>query len=113
LIKNAVKNNQEFFLKNFIIVPGFKSAIHYGNVIVSLIGDLNREFVFSGDVLNTTSRIQELCNQYRQELIVSRILITQIKFPDYLDQEYLGSVQLKGKETETHLYGIFEKKVNL
>jgi len=110
LIKDAVEKNREEFISEFGIIPEFKAGIHYGTVIVGLIGDLKREFVFNGDVLNTTARIQGLCNQYKQELLISRKLLTKVKFPEDLEQEYLGKVQLKGKESEIHLYGINKKK---
>jgi adenylate cyclase len=110
LIKDAVDKNREEFIKEFGMIPEFKAGIHFGNVIVGLIGDLKREFVFNGDVLNTTARIQELCNEYNQELLVSRKLLTKITFPENLEQEYLGKIQLRGKENEVYLYGIRQKK---
>ena len=90
LIKDVVEKNRDEFIKEFGMIPEFKAGMHYGRVIVGLIGDLKREFVFNGDVLNTTARIQELCNEYKQELIVSRNLLAKIKFPESLEQEYLG-----------------------
>jgi adenylate cyclase len=111
LIKSALEKNQEKFVTEYGIVPVFKAAVHYGTVIVGLIGDLKREFVFNGDVLNTTARMQELCNQYKQELIVSRKLMIKLHFPENLEQEYLGNIKLKGKADEIHLYGIYQKKV--
>jgi adenylate cyclase len=109
LIRDAVEKNRDNFMKEFGMIPEFKAGIHYGTVIVGLIGDLKREFVFNGDVLNTTARIQELCNEYKQEVILSRNLLTKINFPENLEQEYLGKIQLRGKESEIHLYGIHQK----
>jgi adenylate cyclase len=109
LIRDVVARNQDDFIKDFGMSPEFKAGIHYGTVVVGLIGDLKREFVFNGDVLNTTARMQELCNQYKQELIVSRNVLTKINFPENLEQEYLGKIQLRGKENEVHLYGICQK----
>ena len=74
--------------------------------LVGQIGDLKREIVFNGDVLNTTSRIQELCNTYNQELLISRRLLAQLRLPLDYNQEHLANVKLKGKETEIHIYGI-------
>ena len=111
LIKKTIEKNRENFRNEFGMVPDFKAAVHYGKAIVGLIGDLKREFVFNGDVLNTTARMQELCNQYKQDLIISRKLLTKLKFPENLEQEYLGKVHLKGKENEIHLYGIHQKSI--
>jgi len=40
-------------------------------VICAQIGDIKREIVYNGDVLNTTARIEEQCNKYDSELIIS------------------------------------------
>ena len=75
-------------------------------MIVGQIGNLKREIVFNGDVLNTTSRIQDLCNTYHQDLLISRRLLTLLNLADNYGQEYLGKIKLRGKELDTHLYGI-------
>ena len=71
-----------------------------------MLGDLKREIVYNGDVLNTTARIQELCNEYKRELLISRRLLARLKLSNEYEQEYFGKVKLRGKETDTHIYGI-------
>ena len=105
-IKNNVNNNREYYLDKYGVVPQFKAGMHFGNVIVGQIGDLKREIVYNGDVLNTTARIQELCNEYNKELLISRKLLVRLKLSNEYKQESLGKVMLRGKETETHIYGI-------
>jgi len=109
LIKNKIKENQEYYLNRYGVVPEFKAGIHFGNVIVGQIGDIKREIVYNGDVLNTTSRIQELCNKHNQELIISRSLLSRIKLPVNIDQEFLGKVKLRGKEQDIYTYGLAQK----
>jgi len=106
LIKSNVEKNRSHYLDEYGVIPDFKAGVHFGKVIVGQIGDLKREIVFNGDVLNTTSRIQELCNTYNQELLISRRLLAQLKLPPDYNQEHLANVKLKGKETEIHIYGI-------
>jgi adenylate cyclase len=110
MIKKRIADREEYYLDEFGVVPGFKAGVHYGRVIIGQIGDIKREIVFNGDVLNTTARIQDLCNKYQQELLVSRRLLSLLKLPQEYAQEYLGKFQLRGKEEEIHLYGINEKK---
>ena len=106
LIKKKVEENRDQYLAEYGVVPQFKAGVHFGKVIVGQIGNLKREIVFNGDVLNTTSRIQDLCNTYHHDLIISRRLLTLLKLPENYGQEYLGKIKLKGKELDTHLYGI-------
>lgn len=109
MIKNAVEAKREEYLYEYGTIPQFKAGVHFGKVIVGQIGDIKREIVFNGDVLNTTARIQELCNTYHEELLISRRLLYQLKLPKNYNQNYIGEVKLKGKETEFTLYGITEK----
>jgi len=106
LIKKKVEENRDQYLAEYGVVPKFKAGVHFGKVIVGQIGNLKREIVFNGDVLNTTSRIQDLCNTYHHDLLISRRLLTLLKLPNIYGQEYLGKIKLKGKEIDTHLYGI-------
>jgi adenylate cyclase len=109
LIQKKVEENRDQYLAEYGVIPKFKAGVHFGKVIVGQIGNLKREIVFNGDVLNTTSRIQDLCNTYHHDLIISRRLLTLFKLPDNYGQEYLGKIKLRGKELDTHLYGIIFK----
>jgi len=106
LIKDKINQKRSEYEDKYGIIPEFKAGLHFGNVIVGQIGDIKREIVFNGDVLNTTSRIQELCNSYNKELLISRRLLAQLKLPANYTQEHLGSVKLKGKETEVNIFSI-------
>ena len=66
-IQDTVKKKSEKYISKYGLVPSFKAGLHYGEVTVGEIGVMKREIIFSGDVLNTTSRIQELCNKYSDE----------------------------------------------
>ncbi len=106
LIKKKIEENKHQYLSEYGVVPEFKAGVHFGKVIIGQIGDIKREIVFNGDVLNTTSRIQDLCNTYHQDLIISRRLLSILKLPHNYNQEHLGKIKLRGKEFDMHLYGI-------
>ncbi len=74
-IQDEVKKNSGKYQSKYGLVPSFKAGLHYGDVTVGRSAYLKREIVFSGDVLNTTSRIQELCNKYNEKLIVSKDIL--------------------------------------
>lgn len=69
---SAIKKSSHKYEKKFGIVPSFKAGMHYGKVTVGEVGVLKKEIAFSGDVLNTASRIQEICNKYNEKLVVSK-----------------------------------------
>ena len=97
LIENQIHAQKDNFLQAYGVVPEFKAGVHVGEVITAQMGELKSEIVYNGDVLNTTARIQALCNQLDQKLLVSAELMKSLSLgPEYKVSE-LGPVQLRGK----------------
>ena len=105
-IYEAVKKNSGNYESKYGLVPSFKAGIHYGEVTVGEIGVVKREIIYTGDVLNTTSRIQELCNKYNQKLIVSKDLLELIKLNEDLSADEIGQMNLRGRSAPIILYSI-------
>ncbi|UCH65820.1 MAG: adenylate/guanylate cyclase domain-containing protein [Ignavibacterium sp.] len=105
-IKKKVEENKEDYLKKYGVVPRFKAGLHFGKVITGQVGDIKREIVYNGDVLNTTSRIQALCNEYNHDFLISGSLLSLISIPVHLEQQSLGKVKLKGKKDEIEIYAL-------
>lgn len=97
LIEDQIHTHRDYFLQTYGVVPEFKAGVHAGEVITAQIGELKREIVYNGDVLNTTARIQALCNQLGQKLLVSSELMERLSLgPEYSILE-LATVPLRGK----------------
>ena len=73
------KNLIEIILNKYLVIPGFKAGMHVGMATVGEIGILKKEIAFSGDVLNTTSRIQNECNKYNTDLLISEELLNMLE----------------------------------
>lgn len=104
-MKQVLKDLSKMFRDSFGIVPDFKAGLHIGEVTTGEVGALKKEIVFTGDVLNTTSRIQNLCNHYQKDLIISGDIY------DRLDEskekfEFLDESQVKGKKEFIKLYSL-------
>lgn len=105
-IKNTIELNKEKYLKKYGVFPQFKAALHSGNVSVTWIGSIKKEIVYHGDVLNTTARIQDECNKYDQCFLLSEYMLENVKVPEYLQSEFVGELQLKGKQKRVKIYGL-------
>ena len=103
LIEDQIERHREFFLKTFGVVPEFKAGLHSGEVIIAQIGELKSEITYSGDVLNTTARIQSLCNELSQRLILSTVIMEQLSLGPKYEVTELGVVPLRGKAKELKL----------
>ncbi|HTM93067.1 MAG TPA: adenylate/guanylate cyclase domain-containing protein, partial [Flavisolibacter sp.] len=103
--ENLARNRKNYF-KNFGVEPEFKAGLHFGKVISAQIGDLKREIVYNGDVLNTTARIQQECNTYQRDCLVSGTLMQRLKSINGFQWERLDTVALRGKETEVDIFSV-------
>jgi len=103
--ENLLKNSGNY-LKNFGVQPEFKAGLHFGKVVSAQIGDLKREIVYNGDVLNTTARIQSECNKYQLSCLVSGVLRKQLSEMNGFQWEKVDTVTLRGKETQVELFSV-------
>ena len=94
----------EKYQDKYGLVPEFKAGVHFGDIITAKIGDLKRVIVYNGDVMNTTARIQELCNQYNCKLLISGSLLEKLDLGTIYRSTFLDSVKLRGKESEIDLH---------
>lgn len=106
LFKDSLARNSEIYFNNFGVKPEFKAGLHFGKVISAQIGDLKREIVYNGDVLNTTSRIQNECNTYHRDCLVSGALMRRFRQITHFQWERMDEVRLRGKETVVELFSV-------
>ena len=100
-IEAAVQRNAPRYLARYGLIPEYKAGVHGGEVIRADIGDLKRDLIYNGDVLNTTARIQSECNGLNARLLVSSTLFQRLVLPPRMRAESLGEVMLKGKRHPT------------
>jgi adenylate cyclase len=101
-MKKSVANVAYTYKEKYGVIPKFKAGIHSGNVIAGEIGIMKREITFSGDVLNTTARIQSMCNKLGTDILLSDELAEKLTFFDY-KLKPVGLIALKGKRKEMAL----------
>ena len=91
--------------KNYGVRPELKAGLHHGKVMAGEIGVIKRDIIYSGDVLNTAARIQEQCNKYRVNLLISEETLALLDTSS-LDVRPMGSFDLRGKRQTLELYTI-------
>jgi adenylate cyclase len=105
-VERDLKHKEDYFKSQYGIAPIFKAGLHSGNVMAGEIGVVKRDIVFSGDVLNTTSRIQDMCNKLGVNILISKSLMDRLI--DEISQvpKIMGNIMLKGKEEEIPLFTV-------
>lgn len=104
-IQEAIAAKATAYRARFGVVPSFKAAIHGGKIVAGEIGIIKRDITFSGDVLNTTSRIQQKCKELGAQLIVSGPVAARMK-ADSFKMRPLGMMPLRGKEKQLELVAV-------
>ncbi|MBE7175334.1 MAG: adenylate/guanylate cyclase domain-containing protein [Mucilaginibacter polytrichastri] len=105
-MKKNIAAREKAYRKQYGFAPQFKAGVHGGPVVVTWVGEIKKEIVYHGDVLNTTARIQSMCNKLEQELIISGQLYEDMRYsPDFMI-EYVDTILLKGKRNEIEIYGV-------
>ncbi|MEO0469268.1 MAG: adenylate/guanylate cyclase domain-containing protein [Bacteroidota bacterium] len=102
----SLQEQTQKYQETFGVVPTFKAGIHLGEVTTGEIGVIKKDITFSGDVLNTTARIQGLCNQYKVDLLVSDQLMDVLELGDGLSAKALGEVELRGRHERVHVFTV-------
>ena len=105
-IDKLIQNLSDRYTAKYNLVPEFKAGLHVGEVITGEVGVVKKEIVFSGDVLNTTSRIQAECNRLNSRLLISKNLLDKLDNKSPYKFTDLGSVKLRGKDESIGLYSV-------
>jgi adenylate cyclase len=96
-MKKEIEKKKDYYRESYDLIPSFKAGMHSGSVIAGEIGIFKRDITFSGDVLNTASRIRSLCREFEAELIASSELLHHLHSTDPFVVRELGSIELRGK----------------
>ena len=109
-IQNQLRQASNHYMEKYGVKPEFKAGIHFGPVIAGELGVVKRDIVFSGDVLNTTARIQSKCNENQVDLLLSEELLNQLPLPPHhFAPRKIGGISLKGKQGKMVLYTVETK----
>ena len=105
-MKEIIEELKQKYLDKYGFFPEFKAGIHGGEVIVTWVGELKKEIVYIGDVLNTTARIQEDCKRLKKDFLISEDLLHRIEKTDKINASFVEETTPRGKETQLKLYSL-------
>lgn len=104
--RKALLQRKEYYLSEYGLVPRFKAGAHGGLITVAEVGNIRRDIAFHGDVINTAARIQSICNQYEEELLVSADLIKKVHSMNGFITASLGEIHLRGKQKTVDIVAV-------
>lgn len=106
IFRDILKGKREYYLSNYGIIPEFKAGIHGGYVVTGEIGLSKKEITYLGDILNTTARIEGLCNKLGEDFLISEDLFDRVDNRDMFVSRKYENITLRGKQDSTTLYSL-------
>lgn len=107
-IKNRLDELKAYYNDKYGITPQFKAGIHHGIVMAGEVGVIKKDIIYSGDVLNTASRIQSKCNEYNVDFLISENTLALFKPKDIegFKTNKISSIILRGKKEKVIINSI-------
>ena len=105
-IEAALAAQAPRFEREFGTVPKIRAALHAGEVVTGEIGGSRRAIVFHGDVMNTTSRIENATRTLGRNYLVSEDALARLEGAGRYTLEDLGPQQLRGRDALIRLYAV-------
>ncbi|MGD2070950.1 MAG: adenylate/guanylate cyclase domain-containing protein, partial [Gemmatimonadota bacterium] len=104
--RSLLDANRSAYESRFGAMPEFRGGIDLGPVTVIEVGDVKREIVYHGDVLNTAARLLELCKRRGDGLVVSRTVGEAVEDDRALQATWREPVSLRGKREPVDACGL-------
>ena len=105
-MKEALEKQARKYKDRFGVLPGFKGGFHVGKVTTGEIGVIKKDIMFTGDVLNTTARIQGLCNTHNVDILISDDLRKMLSPDKQWQIKSMGENELRGRDEKIDLFTI-------
>ncbi len=110
-IRRVFNNRSSYYTATYGVVPDFKAGLHCGPVMVGEIGVVKRDIAFSGEVVGTAARIQNRCNQFEVNLLISKDLKELLPWEgSKMRAEHKGDLLIKGKMENLPLYTVVREQ---
>ena len=105
-VRGAIARGAAGYERDFGAVPRFRGGLHGGTVTAGEIGDLRRQIVFVGDILNTAARLEEYAKRMGLDLVVSQTVLDQMELPSRVGVVRCGELALRGKDAPVVAYSL-------
>ena len=98
LARQNIARNAARYRDRFGAVPGFRAALHCGEIVAGEIGDVRREIAYVGDTLNVAARLLDASKDLRRDVLVSADLLALARLPPDLEAEPLPTLSIRGRD---------------
>jgi len=106
MIKYRISLRDSYYLEHFGKAPAFRASIHTGQVAMTWVGEVKREVLFIGDVLNTCSRMQEICKRLGKDFLISGQVLDILPLTEQYHYPFEEKLTPRGKQNEILVFSV-------
>lgn len=106
IARAAIAANAERYRARFGVVPEFRAALHYGEIVTGEIGDLRREIAYVGDTLNVAARLLEAAKSVGQDTLVSADLLKLVAVAPGRVIQPLPTLHVRGRAAPLEIFAL-------
>lgn len=105
MMKQSIAQKSKRYTERYGHLPGFKAGLHGGPVVVTWVGEVRKEILYIGDVLNTTARIRSECQRLQSDFLVSGYIRDRAGETRH-EFEFAEELVPRGKEQAIRVYRV-------
>ncbi len=105
-MQKVIEERQDYYAKRYGYIPQFRTGMHSGRVLITWVGEVKKEILYIGDVMNTTARIQEDCKRLKQDFLVSEEIVDGLNSFSEVKIDFQEQTVPRGKEKAILLYSV-------
>ncbi|HBH47958.1 MAG TPA: hypothetical protein DDX98_04930 [Bacteroidales bacterium] len=102
----VVERRHKYYIRKYGLTPRFKAGFHVGKIMVLQVGRIRRDISYNGDTLNTAARIESMCKEFRQDVLISGDLYHMMREKKGFAMKMIGNIKLRGKRKALDIYQV-------
>jgi adenylate cyclase len=106
IAQGLIAKRSRGYIERFGVVPTFRAALHYGEIVAGEIGDVRREIAYVGDTLNVAARLLEAAKATGHDVLVSADLIGTATLPTDLRATPLPTLAVRGRAQPLEIFAL-------
>ena len=105
----VIEKRSGYYERKYGYIPKFKAGLHVGEIMTLQVGSIRRDISYNGDTINTAARIESMCNELKQDLLISGVLYETLENREEFIFKDVGTIKLKGKQKGVLIYHVKQK----
>lgn len=102
-----LERSRSHWIAKFSKFPELRAALHGGQIVTAEVGVDRHKIAYFGDVMNTTARLEQLCRQTGELVVISEVLVRRFaRLPNGVAAKPLGQFDLRGRGSALTVYSL-------